>query len=78
MGTANSDQTGRMPRLIWVFAGSTCHFVGFVMIWLIVVFIYYIPQEFPGPNTEACHIKLKWSGHNVSHQGLTPLTNDTV
>ena len=26
----DSDQTGRMPRLIWVFAGRTCHFVGFV------------------------------------------------
>ena len=23
----DSDQTGRMPRLIWVFAGRTCHFV---------------------------------------------------
>ena len=23
----DSDQTGRMPRLIWVFAGHTCHFV---------------------------------------------------
>ena len=31
----DSDQTGRMPRLIWVFAGRTCHFVGFVMSWLI-------------------------------------------
>ena len=27
----DSDQTGRMPKLIWVFAGRTCHFVGFVM-----------------------------------------------
>ena len=27
----DSDQTGRMPRLIWVFAGHTCHFVGFLM-----------------------------------------------
>ena len=27
----HSDQTGRMPRLIWVFAGCTSHFVGFVM-----------------------------------------------
>ena len=27
----DSAQTGRMPRLIWVFAGRTCHFVGFVM-----------------------------------------------
>ena len=26
----DSDQTGRMPRLIWVFAGRTFHFVGFV------------------------------------------------
>ena len=27
----DSDQTGRMPRLIWVFAGRTCQFVCFVM-----------------------------------------------
>ena len=27
----DSDQTGRMPRLIWVFGGRPCHFVGFVM-----------------------------------------------
>ena len=27
----DSDQTGRMPRLIWVFAGRTYHLVGFVM-----------------------------------------------
>ena len=26
----DSDQTGRMPRLIWVFAGRTDHFVCFV------------------------------------------------
>ena len=30
----DSDQTGWMPRLIWVFAGCTCHFVCFVMRWL--------------------------------------------
>ena len=30
----DSDQTERMPRLIWVFAGHTCHFLGFVMRWL--------------------------------------------
>ena len=27
----DSDQTGWMPRLIWVFAERTCHFVGFDM-----------------------------------------------
>ena len=29
------DQTGQMPRLIWVFAGRLCHLVGFVVRWLI-------------------------------------------
>ena len=33
-----SDQTGRTLRLVWVFAGRTCHFVGFVMRWLIYIF----------------------------------------
>ena len=28
----DSDQTGWMPRLIWVFAGRTGHIVGFVML----------------------------------------------
>ena len=31
MRTAKTDQTGRLPKLIRVFAGRTCHFVGFVM-----------------------------------------------
>ena len=31
----DSDQTGWMPRLIWDFSGHTCHFVHFIMIWLI-------------------------------------------
>ena len=38
----DSNQTWRTPRLIWVFAGRTCHFVGFVMaqlIWLHFVLI---------------------------------------
>ena len=30
----DSDQTRWMPRLIWVFAGRTYHFVDFVMTWL--------------------------------------------
>ena len=30
-------QTGRMPRPIWVFAWRTCHFVGFVMRPLIIL-----------------------------------------
>ena len=34
-----SDQTGRMPRLLGVFAGRTCHFVGFVTRRLICIFL---------------------------------------
>ena len=30
----DSDQTGRIRRLFWVFAGRTCHFLGFVVRWL--------------------------------------------
>ena len=30
----DSDQIGQMPRLIWVFCGCTCYFLGFVMRWL--------------------------------------------
>ena len=30
----DSEQTGWMRRLIWVLAGQTYHFVGFVMVWL--------------------------------------------
>ena len=36
----DSDQTGRMPRLIWVFAGRKCHFVGFAIRWRISCFIF--------------------------------------
>ena len=35
----DSDQTGRMPRLTWVFAWHTCHFVDFVMRRLIVALL---------------------------------------
>ena len=31
----DSDQTGRMPMLIWIYAGRTGQFIGFVMLQLI-------------------------------------------
>ena len=36
----DSDQTGRMSRLVWVFAGRTCHFVDFFVLWV----IYYVSE----------------------------------
>ena len=38
----DSDQTGRMPRLIGVFAGRTGHFVGFVVLRLLYMFIFKV------------------------------------
>ena len=35
-----------MPRLIWVFAGSTCQLVGFVMRWLKSAFALYVILTF--------------------------------
>ena len=43
----DSDQTGRMPRLIWVFAGRICHFAGFVMTRL----IYYKTHVYTNINS---------------------------
>ena len=38
-----SDQSRQMPRLISVFAGRTCHFVGFVMRLLILkILLLYV------------------------------------
>ena len=52
----DSDQTGRMPRVIWVFAGRTSHFVGFVVRQLIW-YKYQITVEFVFQET--CFIQFK-------------------
>ena len=60
----DSDQTGRMPRLIWVFAGRTCHFVGFVMRWLIL----QSGQWLPGQNiSRAKEYHVKRTGKSLEH-----------
>ena len=41
MQTEKTDQTGQMPRLIWVFAGRIGLFVSFVMRWLVLVMHWY-------------------------------------
>ena len=43
----DSDQSGRIPRLIWVFAGRTCHFVGFVMRRLLYCPESLLPDRIP-------------------------------
>ena len=41
----DSDRTRGMPRLIWIFAGRTCHFVGFVMRRLMSIRFYTLVTE---------------------------------
>ena len=63
----DADQTGRVPRLIWVFAGRKAHFVGFVMRWFYCV----CKQE-----TGQMH-RLAWAFFSfvvVVCLGLTPLS----
>ena len=48
MRTAKTDQTGLMPRLLWVFAGHIEHFVGFVLLRLKSSFIIIISETMVG------------------------------
>ena len=53
----DSGQTGRMPRLIWVFAGRTDHIVGFVMRWI------KCDSYFSDRNDNNLHDNNHWSYH---------------
>ena len=64
-GSEDSDQTGQMARLTWVFAGRTCHFVGFVMRWLISCCgssLNVMRKYFVQPLNEIWHADLKLMG----------------
>ena len=52
----DSDQIGRMPRLIWVFAGRTCHFVGFDLRWLICSWTDWLTDLFRFLGTQLVYI----------------------
>ena len=58
----DSDQTGRIPRLIWVFAGRTCYSVGFVMLQLISMDILSLPSiQVRQLTAEQASLSLTWS-----------------
>ena len=60
----DSDQVGRMPRLIWVFAGRTCHFVGYVMRRLM--------------NTKGYHCFCLYSAYNWQMSPECPYNHENV
>ena len=59
--TAETDQTGWMPRLIWVFARRTYHFVGFVML-LLILLLKSLARHACSQVTDLC----KWPMGNCS------------
>ena len=62
----DSVQTWWMPRLIWVFAGRTCHFVGFVMHMLIIMYNKL-------PLTLRCTPRKYWL---ITQEALAPSRHD--
>ena len=64
----DSDLTGRKPRLIWVFAGRTCHFVGFVMRWLKRVwFFFYTSATQADLSLRWVHMPFCWFCYALVH-----------
>ena len=61
------DQTGRMPRLIRIFAGRTGHFVGFVMLRLI--------SKCPSDPSHEVWVQ---NQHEISHQEYEPQETGTL
>ena len=66
----DSDQTGWIPRLIWVFAGCTSHFVGFVMLQLI--YVNYVQQA------GRCQPHMKFTNYVISEVFQTEFIVGTV
>ena len=55
-----SDQTGQMPRLIWVFAGRTGHVIDFAMLRLISLCMGIHP-EWGGDREKGRHSDINWA-----------------
>ena len=64
----DSDQTGRMPRLIWVFAGCICHFVGFITRRLIS--LTFFSSNIQGNNSNHNHNQL------IHHNPIVAVFNE--
>ena len=78
--TAKTDQTGRMPRLIWVFAGRTDHFLGFVMRRLISFWFWFAnDRQKWSPDQNCSPIKLKQNTKSTDSTCtmLTVVSQDT-
>ena len=75
----DTDQTGRMPRLIWVFNGRTDHFVCFVMRRLISCFHYKC--IFSNPTHEMSLVTRKcagWSAPLLFAMGKNRFSHDVA
>ena len=83
----NSYQTWRMPRLIWVLAGRTCHFVGFVMRWIKRLTTSYTlnnnwikskRSQFKLARTEPCFFRMCTNRHSIALANITPRLTEKI
>ena len=73
----DSEQTERMPRLLWVFAGRTCHSVGFVTRQLkyVLTTTFLLKLVPPGVTVYICSSRLR-SPVKLSVYNLVKLGSD--
>ena len=64
----DSDQTGWMPRLIWVFAGRIGHFVGFVM--RMLKYSLYTVMQSKSCSAKKLHLKVAKLAYKVKKDWL--------
>ena len=71
----DSDQTGRMPSLTWVFAGRTGHIVGFVILRLIYFCLNYWFIWIISLTSQLKHMCLRSSSVIIRFNCLTTIEN---
>ena len=61
----DSDQTGRMPRLIWVFAGRTCFFLSYAGSYVTLTRLIPNIQK---PEFWSAHVTERWAVLTPDHE----------
>ena len=75
--SGDSDQTGRTPRLIWGLVERTCHFVGFIKVWLISILLAWNLRTYvhPKKTTVATQVTLA-TAFTVLYEGTSSVETE--
>ena len=72
----DSDQTGRMPRLIWVFTVRTCHFVGYVMRYIVGLQRFIALSHYNHLSIILIWMKWCWKENSPNHLSINHMQLD--